>query len=363
MVEYHAIDEIVYMKDFATGSKRYPTLERSPIWAGRDENGTVEIKRGTLGRNARVLKGDFLTSTGVLHEIDQVELPPTLDLTIEKLMKGAKADTMKDLIQLAGYGWILNASAPTWEQVTELESLGKFPHKRKHQRKERKRHQRRHDMYSDFNQSYVVLCPTDAAFTRVNLTHYYEDLAALKALVQLHIIPSPADQVLPDGKANQLPLSIKDSSSFSTLLDASVGGVSRFGKLAFRKVHKEDAEALTGERGLGWVVGVADTRGTDGRKYSANVVSFGRESLSVDRSTTIMASETDGSNSRGVGGVLTIDGVLQPYQPGWFYRWGWIALSSFLLGLVLAGVGYGAWAWWHKDGRIRLPEALEGEEE
>lgn len=387
LVEYHAIDQIVYMEDFASGSVRYPTLDSSPIWAGRNDNGTVEVRRGTEGRNARILESDILTSTGVLHEIDQVELPPTLDLTIGKLMKGAKVDTMTSLVQMAGYAWILNATSPTYEQQAAFENdredfatMGKFPHKRKHN-KDKKKHKKRHELFQDWNQSYVILCPTDNAFTRVNLTYYYSNPDALKALVQLHIIPAPANQVLPGNNINQLPLAIRDAAAFSTLLDSDVGGVSKFGKLAFRKVKTKEEESVffTGDvdgRNLGWIVGVADTRGTDGQKHSANLLAFGRESLSVERNKaavqTTMRKRPKGGDkgnrdgawdSRGLGGVLTIDAVLGPYEPGWFYRWGWIALSSFLVGLILASMGFGIWMWWHRDGRISLPEALEGEEE
>jgi solute carrier family 25 (mitochondrial carnitine/acylcarnitine transporter), member 20/29 len=382
MVEYHAIDRIVYMKDFSSGSQRYPTLEGSPIWAGRDENGTVEVRRGTEGRNALVLKGDLLTSTGVLHEIDQVELPPTLDLTIGKLMKGAKADTMRDLIEKAGYGWLLNGTRPTEEEVEDFDMMmsSKFPknHKKK-KNKQEKRHKKRHRLFADELQSYVVLCPTDSAFTRINLTRFYEDRDALKQLVQLHIIPSPADQVLPGGTDDQLPLSLKDASSFYTLLDSSLGGLSGYGKIAFRKLKESSKRRSTfstlrdDDAGLGWMVGIADTRGTDGRKYAAKILSFGRESLSIERvegdSLLLIGKrnkrkQPEGEwNSRSIGGVLTIDTVLQPYVPGWFYRWGWMIATSFAVLLALSGVGYGLWVWYKRDGRIRLPEALEGEEE
>lgn len=384
VIEYHAIDEIVYMKDFTSSSKEYPTLEGSPIWAERVDNKTVAIRRGTTGRDAKIIKSDLLTSTGVLHEIDQVELPPTLDLTIEKLMRGAKVEIMKEMVQQAGYGWILNASRPslgTDDDQESEEAVGKFPHK--HKKDKKKQHRKRHQLLGSRNQSYIILCPTDAAFNRVNLTFYYSQPEALKALVQLHIIPAPADQVLPDGKADQLPISIKDASSFTTLLDSSVGGVSKFGKVAFRKYkakkNKDEKQSLRmkpedpDETNLGFVVGVADTRGTDGRLYSANVLSFGRESLAANRdsqeefySFTKKKDGNDGGqdwNSKAIGGILTIDNVLQPYEPNWFYRWGWIALSSILVAIILASIGYGVWTWLHKDGRIRLPEALEGEEE
>lgn len=388
-VEYHAIDRIVYMKDFADGSLRYPTLEGSPIWAGRIDNGTVEVRRGTEGRNARVIKGDMLTSTGVLHEIDQVELPPTLDLTIGKLMKGAKADTMRDLVEKAGYGWLLNGTTPDEGQVEELEMMGgKFPrHHNKKKKKQSKRHRERHRLFADHLQSYVILCPTDSAFTRINLTHYYQDIDALKQLVQLHIIPSPADQLLPGGTEDQVPLSLRDASTFSTLLDSTLGGLSGYGKVAFRKLKDGNGKSrysspMAGHddgADLGWMVGIADTRGTDGRKYAARVLSFGRESLSIERLKGVQfephhadkflrkrpdpADKQREWNSRSVGGVLTVDAVLQPYVPGWFYRWGWIVAASFAVALALAGGGYGIWAWYRRDGRIRLPEALEGEEE
>lgn len=374
VVEYHAIDRIVYMKDFANESYKYPTLEGSPIWAGRGENGTIEVKRGTDGRNAHVIKGDLLTSTGVLHEIDQVELPPTLDLTIEKLMKGAKAETMRDLVQQAGYGWILNGSVPP-EDFPTYDVMGKFPD-RKHKNKQRKRHKNRHKIFDDHQQSYVVLCPTDSAFTRINLTYFYENKEELKKLVQMHIIPSPPDQDLPSGTSQQYPLNLRDASSFVTLLDVSLGGLSSYGKVAFRKLQtqaKPDSEILsTSQEGAysEWIVGVADTRGTDGRKNSARILNFGRESLSIDRQRELMASQRhkpghggEEYNSRSIGGVLTIDAVLQPYTPGWFYRWGWVAMLSLFSVAALVGIGFVVWMRYNRDGQIRLPDALDGEEE
>lgn len=373
VVEYHAIDKIVYTPDFASGQTRYPTLEGSPIWAGRDAKGVVEVKRGTRGRNARVVKDDILTSTGVIHEIDQVELPPTLDLTIDKLFKGSKADTMRDLVVQAGYGWILNGTRPTSEE--HLDALrSKWGGKNRRRKRDKKRHRRREQLLTDEDQSYVVLCPTDAAFAKINLTTYLQDKELLERLVLLHIIPSPADDALPWGNAKQVPIGLQDSKQVDSLLDQSAGGPSRYGKLAFRKLEvvKDGADDGGGDgdvdQGLGWVVGVADTRGTDGRKHSARILSFGRESLADDVTRMSKKKKADPPadglpNSRSIGGVFTLDAVLQPYEPGWFYRWGWVALSSLLAVVVLAGMGYGLWVWWQRDGRIRLPDALEGEEE
>jgi hypothetical protein len=68
------------------------------------------------------------------------------------------------------------------------------------------------------------------------------------------------------------------------------------------------------------------------------VLGFGRESLSISRDDAVRATGEgwtlrksghrlptpiegdDAWNSRSVGGILTIDAVLQPYVPSWFYR-------------------------------------------
>ena len=120
LIRYHAIDEIAYINDFPTsGSKRYPTLDGAEIYVERAHNGTT-IHGPTIGgfpangdyRDARIVEGNTLISTGVLHVIDQVELPPSLDITIGKLLRGAKANTFVDLIRSANMSWVLEGRGP-----------------------------------------------------------------------------------------------------------------------------------------------------------------------------------------------------------------------------------------------------------
>ena len=120
LIRYHAIDEIAYLNDFPTsGSKRYPTLDGAEIYVERAHNGTT-IHGPTIGgypangdyRDARIVDGNTLIATGVLHVIDQVELPPSLDITIAKLLRGAKANTFVDLIRSANMTWVLEGRGP-----------------------------------------------------------------------------------------------------------------------------------------------------------------------------------------------------------------------------------------------------------
>ncbi|KAL9933030.1 hypothetical protein V8E36_008285 [Tilletia maclaganii] len=362
VIEFHAVDSIVYLQDFpapprsnrTTGQggesipvawTRYPTLsDGSHVWAGRDANGTIRIQRNSppgvnddvgggrgpagdplLGpddqNDAILKKGDMLTNAGVIHEITRVELPETLDITIGKLMLGAKAGTMSELVRKAGYGWILNGSTPTntFDEADLVDLQGilskRIPNKRR--KKERRRHKRRHDLFRDETQAYILLCPTDAAFAKFNLTKHVEYRQALKRLVQLHIVGG-----MKEGSYGGLllPLALDDHLALPPLLDKQLGGASSYGSVAFRRVAAAAGTAavagavsaqLVGDGGpgkggggggagkpgaggppgnggdspgLGWMVGVRGTRGSEnGLKHVARIIRFGRENLGLVR--------------------------------------------------------------------------------
>ncbi|KAE8233514.1 hypothetical protein CF326_g1452 [Tilletia indica] len=452
LVEFHAIDSIVYLQDFPSPSKanksarsgntipiawtRYPTLlDGASIWAGRDANGTVRIRRTEPAANASSLAGDsvavrsallgpddqndavlkkadMLTNTGVIHQISRVELPETLDITIGKLMLGAKAGTMIDLVRKAGYGWILNGSTPTNAQIEELFSSSdsnaahtakKLPKKRR--KKEERRHKRRHEMFRDEKQAYILLCPLDTAFSHINLTRYVENRQALKRLIQLHILPLTPDATKKVTEMNEgtyggklLPLALDDHLAFPSLLDKQLGGASSYGSVAFRRVAatsggKGGTDGGGGNNGgggggggagggggsddgvnLGWMVGVKGTRGSvNGRRHVARVIGFGRENLGLVRRGTKQVSSNKGGNNgaevlphpsmRVAGGVLTIDSVIEEYYPSWWYVWGWIVALCVGISAILALMGFGIWRYRARDGKIRLPDALDGEED
>lgn len=300
LVEYHAVDKIAYMSDFAASETRYPTLLSylgADVVIKREKGGTVSVRKPGQpeGIRANIVKGDILTNTGVIHEIDRVHIP--FDLTIRDLLKGVKADAMEDLMTQAGYEHILDS---TYSNSTTDNSAA----------------------------NYVVLVPTDSAFTRVNLSAILESPETLKRLVQQHIIPlggsTALADLLPDGKRDDLDL--KDESSFGTLLDKLNGGPSRYGSISFRKVQPVQSDRLSprpkyrvadsdlpSEDGLGWMVGIKDTRGSSsGQHHSARIFAFGREARALRQYGSLIRPD--------IGGVLQIDAVLMPYEPTWFYR-------------------------------------------
>ncbi|KAK4055601.1 hypothetical protein OIV83_000147 [Microbotryomycetes sp. JL201] len=332
VVKYHAIDEVVYLDDFAPGgAHRYPTLDSAEIYVERD-NQTLYVHGPTSGglpangevRDARVIEGNILTATGAIHIIDQVELPPELDISISKLLQGARANTFVDLIRAANFSWVINGAPPP-NSFSHLKGMRTTRHWTK-------------------DTAYTILCPTDKALSRINLTHYYAHPDELVYLVRLHIIPTNAFTPLgPDG----LPLSITNEVVYSTLQDKSNGGPSDYGKVAFRRWGGE-----------GWLVGIKAARGTRGQTDSARVISFGRASPAlVDKRLDAFAPRLAAG-----GGVLLIDSVLIPYEPSWWRRhwYVWVALFAVV---VAVGVGTLVWMSWKRSKDKARYEQLVSENE
>ena len=341
LVEYHTIDRIAYKSEFTEQEVDFPTL--LPTLGARlairkQKNGGIVVHKAgdPNGTVSLVVKGDILTNTGVIHEVDRVQIP--FDLTIRDLLNGAKADTMEDLMVQAGYEHILNSTIPQ-------------------------------NHTGEANRGFMVLVPTDSAFTKVNLSAILEDRDLLVRLVQQHLIPladeHAVDALLPDGRGDGIGM--KDESSFATLLDRSQGGSSRYGEVSFRRISSgatsryrrgsayDSVPDDPDDAGLGWIVGIKNTRGSSTSRHSANIMAFGREARGVLGEVHL--------ERPAVGGVFQIDTVLAPYEPNWFYRWGWIALTCVVVAAVLSVAAFFAVRWWRGGKRIQLPEALEGEEE
>ncbi|GAA5970690.1 hypothetical protein JCM11641_007401 [Rhodosporidiobolus odoratus] len=368
VLKYHAVDEVVYLDDFPrTGGTRYPTLlDGSEIYFERNSNSTLSVHGPTLGglpangetRDARILEGDILTETGAIHIVDQVELPAELDITLEKLLRGAKANTMVELIKAANLSWVLEGKRPVEEGGDEDELVGE---RVKRQRKKDDDRGSDHD-----DQAYTILCPTDKALARLNLTYYLSTPPALEALVRLHIIPlsasSPSTPFPTSPAEPGAPLILEDSKTYTTLLAKSQpGGSSSYGSVAFRK---------WGDGSGAWVVGIEGARGTSGESDSARIMGWGKatpffvedDGRRTEEPALRLSALKGGARLVAAGGVISIDQVLVPYQPGWFRRWGWIGLAA-LFGLVaLALVGFFAVRWWRKKREVRYARMLEEED-
>ena len=371
LLDYHVIDDIVYTQDINQNTS-YKTLspdvgnnEYIDVHKHISKNNTNLIALGAKhneagyslngeDRKAILLEGDLLTSSGVIHIIDQVERPPSLNLTIRKLLKGAGSNIMLDLFQRAGYQWLLDGFPPPPEDNGNP-------------------YDNRNVTTGQPIKPFTVLTPTDAAFTHINLTYYLEDRIALEALIRMHILPSPPDHLSDDNPYNidqpssnndeseRHPLIINDETAYPSLLSYTEGGPSRYGDVEFRKNNNE------------WTVGIKGARDVNGPEDFAAILGFGKATPHFYNNNTIstLKNEEDDDNydqnkhSMSIGGgIIVIDSVLLPYEPSWIYRWGWIVAISFGSMMTLLGGGYVSYTAWQRRKLSQAGyESLEGEED
>ncbi|KAJ7487438.1 FAS1 domain-containing protein [Mycena galericulata] len=294
---HHTLDTVEYAQSIQNGSRTFATLEGSDVQLEHFKNGSVFVSAsgGWAGMKAELFPRDILTQTGVLHEVSDILIPRSVELTVGKLVKAADATTMATMVAKAGMDWVLNGTAPPADSIWAEQGFTGL--------------------------AWTLLCPSDNAFEELNLTQLYADPEGMRNLVSQHLIPTPmrtsdSDTVI----NNNRPLVLDDSATYSTLLSPS----SAYGDVIFRRTDSND--------GTGYVVGIKGARGTDGEADWAHVVSWGR-------------STTGG----GTGGVIGIDQLLVPYNPPWWVEYGGPAVvgvgGMFLICLFF----YGVRVFWRKD--------------
>ncbi|KDR85352.1 hypothetical protein GALMADRAFT_234173 [Galerina marginata CBS 339.88] len=299
VILHHALDTVQYAHELVNGSQQsFASLEGTDIKIDRLKNGTtfVSSSGGWAAMKAELYPQDLLTKTGVIHEISDVMIPRSVELTIGKLVKAAKGSTMATLVNKAGFEWILNGTGPPDGSPWADEKYG--------------------------DASWTLLCPPDDAFKEYNLTKLYSDIESLQTIVSQHLIPTPPavhkpleDEPHPPLNNNR-PLALDDA-TYSTLRSPS----SAYGDVVFQQ--RTDKE---------FVVGIKGARGTNGQADSAHILAWGR-------STT----------GTGTGGVIQIDRLLIPYQPSWWYEYGAPSAVGGIGIIAICGFFYGVRVIWRRD--------------
>ena len=308
VIRHHVLASVEYGDPFVNGSKRtYKTLEGSDVHVDRrGSNRTVLLTSsgGWADMQSALSPQNMLTQTGVIHEVSDIMIPRSVELTVGKLVKAAKGTTMTTMVVKAGLDWVLNGTAPP--EGTRWADIGLG------------------------GSGWTLLCPTDDAMKDVNLTELYSDEDRLREIVEQHLIPTPSSPssspptdswAVMDSLVNNRPLPLDDSATYSTLHSSA----SVYGDILVRVLDGKDGQA-------GTVIGIKGARGKDGEQDWAHVVSWGR-------------STTGG----GTGGVIQIDRLLLPYQPSLWTEYG-APVAVGVIGVVLIGMFFWGVRWvWRRD--------------
>ncbi|TDL28115.1 FAS1 domain-containing protein [Rickenella mellea] len=304
VISHHVLDGVEYARSFTNSSKQtFATLDGSDVRFTRHSNGTLNVSPsgGWPGMHSIVTPRNILTQTGVIHELSDIILPRSVELTVGKLVKAARGNTMATVITRAGMDWILNGTAPPdgspWADAG-MDGAG-----------------------------WTLLCPTDEAFNGYNLTRLYSDVEALREMVQQHLIPMPDTSSVPvraedDPLRTNSPIPLEDSATYTTLESRN----SAYGDIVFRSAAED------GKSGSIYLVGIKNARGTEGKQDWARVLAWGR-------------STTGG----GSGGVIQIDQLLVPYRPPFWYEYG-APVATGIGGVILICLFFlGVRAIWRRD--------------
>lgn len=154
---YHAVKGVFYDKLVGEGELREPTLADSDVVLNKTKDGFFIRGSGAADGSDRtvigqVVDGDILTSTGVIHTIDRVQLLDGLDITNRHLLSAEGTNSLLNLLERANLK----------EKV--LDGLDK-------------------------DKPYTILAPSDRAFGNKDLNGLLDDPKKLVELARTHILP------------------------------------------------------------------------------------------------------------------------------------------------------------------------------
>lgn len=298
VIMHHVVDGVYYSESLtAVSGKSIPTDDGSDI---RLVNGSVTASGGWSDMTSELHLENVITATGVVHELSDVLIPRTVELTVGKLARAAKGSLMVSLVVKAGFEWVLNASdPPAGSPWAEMGLDGK---------------------------GWTLLCPPDQAFKHMNMTELLQDTERLKEIVGQHLIPTPSHRVpgftsaekAKDDKTNR-PISLRNEATYSTLLSPN----NAYGDIVVRSPKSPDEPI---------VLGIKGARGTSAQEDWAEVVSWGRA-----------------TTGDGVGGVIGVNRLLTPYHPSWLVEYG-NPICGGIFGILLIGVFFWCVRWvWNKE--------------
>ncbi|KAG0171582.1 hypothetical protein DFQ30_000748 [Apophysomyces sp. BC1015] len=165
VLRYHAVQALLYQKD----------MESSRVVA----NTLANVSMNIIGSNGKILVGEatvdhgnLMVSNGVIHKLDQVQIPSTVQITHHHLLTAIEANAMQELLRRANI--------------------------------------------SELAEDHVLLAPTDRAFDRIDFEALLNDTEKMLRVAKLHILKTSS----PD--ANEFP-TLLSSDDMVIIRDAGYG--------------------------------------------------------------------------------------------------------------------------------------------
>ncbi|GAA5805788.1 hypothetical protein HPULCUR_011314 [Helicostylum pulchrum] len=289
VVTYHAVRGIFYENSTRDGEQRQPTLSSgAEITLNKTGDGLFIRGYGAADGDDRnvigkVVKSDILSSNGVIHTIDRVQVPKALQVTNRNLLSVGNTNSLIKLLERADLA----------DKV--LDGLDK-------------------------NSPYTVLAPTDRAFGKFNLSQLLEDHDKLIRLARSHIIPV----------------------ALPRLNSGEIAQNNFYYNIFGRKKYDQDTDDRDDRKDVPYLgVDIPTLNKDEYIVFSKNVNSG--YTVRIKGTLTDYAQIMDLGQSSAKGGVIEIDGVLVPKKENGKSGLPWWAVAliviASLVGIVLAALG------------------------
>ncbi|KAI7902677.1 FAS1 domain-containing protein [Cokeromyces recurvatus] len=308
VVTYHAVQGLFYENSTTEGEHHERTLSSDKITLNKTQDGFFVRGYGALDGSdrdviAKVIDRDILISNGVLHTIDRVQIPSSLEVTNRNLLTADNTNSFLSLLERTEFA---------------------------------------KDVLDDLNSDrpYTILAPSDRAFAKLNLSNLKDKPDQLEMIAKLHILPVPLPRLANEEESKKPWMMMKDEKK-GRWQDDEPKDISYIGTDFPTLLSHDDYVVITKNIGGGFTVRVKGTA-----EESADVIQVGRSSAR--------------------GGVIEIDRVLIPKNADLPYHLSWWAIALIVLGVLLgiallAVAAYLGWRWYQtrRQGRIALDQEEE----
>ncbi|KAL0090947.1 hypothetical protein F4703DRAFT_1835922 [Phycomyces blakesleeanus] len=300
LIKFHAVKRLFYGAETEKGEHKVTTLQGSDLVLNKTGDGIYLRGSGAADGSdrsviAKIVEYDTLVSNGVVHKIDRVELPKSLEVTNRDLLSAQTSTSFLDLLRRV--------------------DLSK-------------------EILDGPNEHYTILAPSDKAISKIDLEELINDHEKLKRVVKLHILPTLIPRVnMLNGK--------RDDSLFdmgSTYNDNDIHREITLAGVDFDTLLSNDDKIVIRTTPMGYSVSVKGSL-----QEGADVTDVGRSStgggvIEIDR----LLMPYDDSSVSGLSWWSVI----------------FIVLGVMMGAAILAYLIYFMYIWWkrRRDGRIALDD-------
>ncbi|KAG0166164.1 hypothetical protein DFQ30_007519 [Apophysomyces sp. BC1015] len=169
VLRYHSVTELLYHDDMINGTHEVTTMANATLRIGQNKAGNVTVSRPDGRQIGTVVNTNILVQNGVVHKVDEVQLPDHVSISNHDILVGIDASAMLEVLDKAGLLDVIEKGDCT------------------------------------------VLAPSDKAFAHIDMDALLHDPDQLVRVAKLHLIPKTwQEKWMMGGDSGEYPTFLSD---------------------------------------------------------------------------------------------------------------------------------------------------------